>query len=253
VDDCDTGLSSTSAGKYGFNTSTTVGTLTWSTIISSSITYLTIPYDSSAPTGYDYTTYFGTVIAGDVITWYDAAGSYEGRWVSYRVTAAGTGITGGMRFPVEYISHYDTPGTANVPGTDSAAQFRFSRADAGDFPSGSVVLNGVTCNYGTGGTTTQGIRMDSDGDMYGTVTSASYTSQYTWLTSGTNSDFEVKLIATSGTLTSGTLDSWLGMGSDRTWSKTGSLAVFNGTLSIRDTATGSIVGTATIVLDTNTA
>lgn len=119
---------------------------------------------------------------------------------------------------------------------------------------GAVDLLDRNLNVGSG-TTTQGYRVDSDGNIYATtVSSGVYTSQGAWLNSGTNSDFQVKASKISGlNLTSGTLDQWLTCSTDRTWYRTASTGSITLQLTIRSISTGIILDTCQVVLDNVTA
>ena len=75
-----------------------------------------------------------------------------------------------------------------------------------------------------------------------------------WLLGGgVNSDYEVMATVTSGTLTSGTTDSWLSCATTRTWTKlnnaqNNSTVTVVLTVQIRDVATATVRDTATITL-----
>lgn len=100
-----------------------------------------------------------------------------------------------------------------------------------------------------------GIRVDNNGLAYNAV-NGTYTSVYTWLNSGTNSQYDVKLSKVSGVLPIGgaALDTWLVCSTDRTWNYTGTgQTSFTGQLSIRDGTSGIILDTAIINIDANTA
>lgn len=56
----------------------------------------------------------------------------------------------------------------------------------------------------------------------GTVTGSGFTS-YTWLLIGNASDYEIRATETSGTVTVGTVGTWLSLGTSRTWEKTRTL------------------------------
>ena len=73
----------------------------------------------------------------------------------------------------------------------------------------------------------------------------------TWLLSGSASDYEVRATVVSGSVTSGTLNTWLGLGTTRTWTRTrttvGSSAVTL-QIEIRLAATGTVIATAQTTL-----
>ncbi len=79
-----------------------------------------------------------------------------------------------------------------------------------------------------------------------------YTNIGTWLVSGTNSQFEVRATETSGTVSTGTVGSWLVLSTSREWTVArttiGTKSVTL-TIEIRKASTGVIVATATAQLD----
>lgn len=92
---------------------------------------------------------------------------------------------------------------------------------------------------------------DSDGGVYGTQVGV-FGFQYTWRTgTGVSADYDVRATETSGTVSSGTVGSWLNLATDQTWTKTrntvGSSAVTL-TVEIRDAATLAVLDTATVTL-----
>lgn len=74
---------------------------------------------------------------------------------------------------------------------------------------------------------------------------------YTWLLSGVNSDYDVKVDATSGSFSSGTTGTWLNLATGRTWTRTrtvfGTSEVF-ATVRIRRVSDGVVLDTANISL-----
>ena len=65
------------------------------------------------------------------------------------------------------------------------------------------------------------------------------------------SDYECQMATVSGTVTTGTVDSYLGLGTTRTWTKartTIGISEFVGTLTIRRVVDSVVLGTATITL-----
>lgn len=96
-------------------------------------------------------------------------------------------------------------------------------------------------------------RLNSSGvEQTYTSTNLAYTTVGTWLVSGTNSQFEVRATAVSGTVTSGTMNTWQALSTSREWNVTKTfssgvkLAVI--TIEIRRASTGVIVDTATVDL-----
>lgn len=100
-----------------------------------------------------------------------------------------------------------------------------------------------------------GIQIHSDGTVNRLKTST-YTDQYTWLTgSGANTDYEVRMTTTSGTLSSGdTLGVWHSLGTTRDFNRnnnsdTPSTQEYVGTLEIRMAAApNTVLATATVTL-----
>lgn len=91
------------------------------------------------------------------------------------------------------------------------------------------------------------------GTVSGSATgSAANNTSYTWKVAGEAADFEIRVEQTSGTaLTGGTLDSWLSLSSDRTWSLFRfSDGTTNAVLSvqIRNALTQEVIDTATVRL-----
>ena len=96
-------------------------------------------------------------------------------------------------------------------------------------------------------------RLNSSGaEQTYTSTALAYTTVGTWLVSGTNSQFEVRATAVSGTVTSGTMNTWEALSTSREWTaaKTFSVGVKQAviTIEIRKASTGVIVDTATVDL-----
>ena len=96
-------------------------------------------------------------------------------------------------------------------------------------------------------------RLNSSGaEQTYTSTDFAYTTVGTWLVSGTNSQFEVRATAVSGTVTSGTMNTWEALSTSREWTaaKTFSVGVKQAviTIEIRRASTGVVVDTATVDL-----
>jgi len=98
-----------------------------------------------------------------------------------------------------------------------------------------------------------GYRLDSDGSAYRRLGSTAYTAiSGEWLLTGSNSDYEARATLVSGsTPSTGTLDSWLGLGTDRTWTLTSTSSAQSVlTIEIRDATTLEVLDSATITLET---
>lgn len=97
-----------------------------------------------------------------------------------------------------------------------------------------------------------GVRLATDGTL-DWIFALGAANQYTWLTgSGVNSDYEARWTTTSGTLTSGTTGTWLGLGTLREWYVTrssGGTSTVVGTLEIRAASSLAVLATATITLN----
>jgi hypothetical protein len=99
------------------------------------------------------------------------------------------------------------------------------------------------------GTVTGSYKLAADGKVYNHTGAV----LETWLISGVNSDYEARATHQSGSaLTTGTMDTWLALSSDRTWtldaaSPTSKTSVF--LIEIRDVATSTVQDSASITLD----
>jgi hypothetical protein len=72
-----------------------------------------------------------------------------------------------------------------------------------------------------------------------------------WLTGDVASNYEVRLVPTSGTISSGPSNVWLSMSSDRAWSLTRTnvgFSSFEGILQIRRASDGTILDTSDVIL-----
>lgn len=90
------------------------------------------------------------------------------------------------------------------------------------------------------------IAWNSDGSFtVGSGTSG--TSYSTWLGSGTASNFDIRVTATSGSFTSGSNGVWENLGSSRSWSKgaASGIQTVTFTVEIRNASTLSVLGTST--------
>lgn len=76
----------------------------------------------------------------------------------------------------------------------------------------------------------------------------------TWLIRGTGADFEVRASGRTGSLPSGTFDTWLPLSSTRTWTLTSSSGVdktCSFTLEIRRASDGVVVASCAALIDTS--
>jgi len=127
---------------------------------------------------------------------------------------------------------------------------------AGFSPTSSVVINianRTVSKLTIAGSATATYTIDNDG----TVRNHNLTNLETWLggTGGVASNYEVRATLTSGTTpTSGTLNSWMSCGTDRSWSNTnnaqdGSTITSTMTVEIRESATGVVKDSASIIIN----
>jgi hypothetical protein len=83
------------------------------------------------------------------------------------------------------------------------------------------------------------------------VVNATPTTLFTWLRSGSAGDYECRMSNVSGTVSTGTVGSWLLLSSTRGWgvSKSGvGIKTYVGTLEIRDASTLVVLASCTITL-----
>ena len=130
-------------------------------------------------------------------------------------------------------------------------------------PSPAVAISDQTAlNYsqsGIGGSATATYRLGNDGIAKATNVSGVLTAiTGEWLVTGSASDFEAYMSAAgggSGGSTGGTFNSWVNLGTTRDWTltATNNYAVRYLTLQIRVVATGTILDTATITLEVDSA
>lgn len=124
-------------------------------------------------------------------------------------------------------------------------------ATANSGASSSVILVGGSPWSAGLGTRIATVRLNSDGYCYH-GDNASYTQQFRWLQSGTNTDFEVYATLVSGSI-SGTTGAWLSLGTTRDWSvvdgsSDGTSQEATVDLTIRDVATSTTRAYATFYL-----
>ena len=125
-------------------------------------------------------------------------------------------------------------------------------------PSLAVALtNQTVIRTVVGGTATPGYRLDNTGAALKTNASGAYTAiAGEWLVTGTVADFQTR--GTWGTTGGGTISgptTWVSLSSTQTWtySETGTDSSATLTVEIRDAATTTVLGTATITLNANGA
>lgn len=119
-------------------------------------------------------------------------------------------------------------------------------------PAGSVAISDKVASVATtSGTCTAGYRLASTGvASYTATSSGTYaTISGEWLTGGAASDYEVRAQKTAGTGTPSNLNTWLGLGTTRTWSLSqsgeGETFVYL-TIQIRDATTLTVLDTADV-------
>jgi len=115
----------------------------------------------------------------------------------------------------------------------------------------------ISVAYASGGffPAVVGYQLANDGYVYtgeGTF-SPSYSQFEQWDTaSSTVGNYEARATLNSGTTPTGTLNTWLNLGTTRTWSlsaATGNFQTCNLTIEIRDTATSTVRATAILTLE----
>jgi hypothetical protein len=93
--------------------------------------------------------------------------------------------------------------------------------------------------------------LESDGDIISDVNGSPPVDEGDWLSPKASApgSFECRMVTVSGTVSTGTVDSWLALSSDRTWtvSASGTTKSFTGTLEIRE-GSGSVLDSATVTL-----
>jgi hypothetical protein len=106
-------------------------------------------------------------------------------------------------------------------------------------------------NIDAAGGATAGYRLNSSGAAQKSTGGAYSDITNQWLLTGAAGDYECKFAEVIGTVSTGTVDTWLACSSTRTWTVTASLGTekeCRGTISIRDAVTGDVLDTATISL-----
>ena len=117
----------------------------------------------------------------------------------------------------------------------------------------------ITVAYASGGflSATTGYRVANDAFIYtgtGSV-SPSYSQFEQWdSVPSTVGNYEVRATLNSGTTPTGTLNTWLNLGTTQTWTltaPTGNFRTCNLTIEIRDTATSTVQATAILTLESD--
>jgi hypothetical protein len=121
------------------------------------------------------------------------------------------------------------------------------------FVGDAISISDMSCVAGTVGLTATAVyTLGSDGNIYGTEISNTVIDRGDWITPQTNmSSFECRATLVSGTLTSGTVGTWLNLGSNRTWTRTRTtLGVSSTTMTveIRRASDAVVVDSASITL-----
>lgn len=117
----------------------------------------------------------------------------------------------------------------------------------------------ITVAYASGGflAANTGYRVANDGYVYtgGWSVTPSYSQFEQWDSiPSTVGNYEVRATLNSGTTPTGTLNTWLNLGTTREWTLTASTGNFltcNLTIEIRDTATSTVRATATLTLESD--
>ena len=119
---------------------------------------------------------------------------------------------------------------------------------------GPLTAHSPDASGSTSGTSTARYYVDSDGFIYTKQGTAAIVQQEQWLLGGTNTDYEVRFTQTGSTGTgslNGTLNTWLGLGTDReinTTTTAGNTYNTTVTVEIREVSSGTVLSTTTIDL-----
>jgi hypothetical protein len=119
---------------------------------------------------------------------------------------------------------------------------------------GTVAISNQLVSIYDASSAVAGYRLDSDGSMYRTIGSGTYTAfGGEWLLSGAASAYEARATLVSGTSPAGSaLSSWLVLSSDRTWTLTTAATGYKTcelTIEIRNATTEAVLDTASVVLE----
>jgi hypothetical protein len=152
-------------------------------------------------------------------------------------------------------------GTASINMNETAVRTLAGKASGAismsDFYGKSnetITLSGVAISSTGGGSQTATYTLESDGDIVRFTTPLGSGDIGDWISpkSAAPSNYEVRATLNSGSLTSGTTDSWLALTSNRSWSLTrvvvGAADQVDLTIEIRK-GSGAVLATATVTLD----
>lgn len=116
----------------------------------------------------------------------------------------------------------------------------------------SITIEDMTC-VATAATPTAQYQLRSDGNIFGTSGTNAVIDRGDWITPQTNmANYSARMTLVSGSFSSGTLDAWLNLGTNRVWTRGGAGSNFaTGTVEIRRDADGVVVDTALISLVSN--
>lgn len=119
---------------------------------------------------------------------------------------------------------------------------------------GPLTAHSLDASGSNSSTSTARYYVDSDGFIYTKQGTAAIVQQEQWLLGGTNTDYEVRFTQTGSTGTgslNGTLNTWLGLGTDReinTTTTAGNMYYTTVTVEIREVSSGTVLSTTTIDL-----
>lgn len=166
--------------------------------------------------------------------------------------------------PISLSEYY--AGGSYVPsgttGTNGAVPTSGTIAISNFYGTSKVVIqltSPVTVAYASGGflSATTGYRVANDGYVYtgGWSVSPSYGQEEQWdNVVGTVGNYEIYVSKTSGDTPTGTLNTWLNLGTTRDWTLTATAGNFKTcvlAVQIRDTATSTVQATATLTLESD--
>ena len=148
------------------------------------------------------------------------------------------------------------PGTSGTNGAvPTSGQISFSQFyGTSDSVSVSLDASYNTINVEFSGTATAGIRLTNAGAV-DTREGATYFNQGDWVTptSAAGNAYEARVSSVSGgSLTSGTVNTWLALGTTREWFVSRSIIgaiTITFTLEIRDAATSTVLATSSVTLE----
>lgn len=120
------------------------------------------------------------------------------------------------------------------------------------FGGDAITIADMVC-AATAATPTAQYQLRSDGNIYGTNGTNAVIDRGDWIRPQINMAlYSARMTTTVGSFSSGTVGSWLNLGTQRTWTRGGAgTNNCQGLLEIRRDSDGVVLGTATITLESN--